>query len=162
MSADGPRKRRPPSPARLRRRARKAALQALYQWQVGGSNVSDIITQFEAEHPPGHLDRDYFRDLVRGVTGRVGELDGLIEPFLSRPLAQVDPVELAALRIAAYELAHRPEIPYRVVINEAVDLAKTFGAEQGYRFVNGIVDKLAQRLRRVEIQAARTGDHGRR
>lgn len=162
MSDAKPRRQRPASPVRLRRRARKAALQALYQWQVGGGNVGDIIAQFEAEHPPGHWDQDYFRELVREVTARVGELDGLLDPLVSRPLKDVDPVELATLRIAAYELAHRPEIPYRVVINEAVDLAKTFGAEQGYRFVNGIVDKLAQQLRQVEIQAARTGDHGRR
>ncbi len=148
-----PRRRRPPTPAQLRRRARKRALQALYQWQLAGGNVSDILAQFEAEHDPAQLDGEYFRELVRQVTARVADLDALLRPHLSRPLEEVDPVELAALRIAAYELAHRLDVPYRVVINEAVDLAKTFGAEQGYRFVNGIVDRLAHRLRRLEIDA---------
>ncbi len=153
-----PRRRRP-NPAQRRRRARRIALQALYQWQMGGGNVGDILRQFESEQDPERTDLAYFRELLQQITARVGELDGHIEPLLSRPLNEVDPVELAALRIASYELAHRLDVPYRVVINEAVDLAKTFGAEQGYRFVNGIVDRLARRLRQVEIQGG-AGDHG--
>ncbi len=158
--SDAPRpRRRRPNPAQRRRRARRIALQALYQWQMGGGNVGDILRQFESEQDPERTDLDYFRELLREVAARVGELDGRIEPLLSRPLNEVDPVELAALRIAAYELAHRLDVPYRVVINEAVDLAKTFGAEQGYRFVNGIVDRLARELRRVELQGG-AGGHG--
>ena len=97
-----------------------------------------------------NLEVPYFRDLLRGVAGCVGELDRAIGPCLDRPVSQVDPVEQAILRLGAYELTHRPEIPYRVVINEAVELAKTFGAEQSHRFVNGVLDRLAGTARAIE------------
>ena len=94
----------------------------------------------------------YFQDLLRGVPTHLNELDAALSPCLDRALASVDPVERATLRLAAYELAHHPEIPYRVVINEAVELAKVFGAEEGHKYVNGVLDKLAKKLRAVEMK----------
>ena len=134
--------------------ARRLAVQALYQWQLAGQDVGDILDQFGAEQAPTAERREYFETLLRGVVRSLDELDDLLVPLLARPLDQVDPVERAVLRVAAYELAHRPEVPYRVVINEAVDLAKRFGAEQGHRFVNGVLDRLALQLRHVEREAS--------
>ncbi len=134
--------------------ARRLAVQALYQWQLAGQEVGDIVAQFCEVQQPAEAQREYFDELLRGVLKRLDELDGLLAPLLARPLEQVDPVERAILRVAAYELAHRPEVPYRVVINEGVELAKRFGAEQGHRFVNGVLDRLAQELRAVEKKAS--------
>jgi N utilization substance protein B len=133
--------------------ARRLAVQALYQWQLAGQDSADIIAQFCEEQAPNAAQREYFSDLLRGVLTRLDELDDLLAPLLERPLAQVDPVERAVLRVGAFELAHRPEVPYRVVINEAVELAKRFGAEQGHRFVNSVLDRLARDLRAVERKA---------
>ncbi len=134
--------------------ARRLAVQALYQWQLAGQDVADILAQFRDTQSPTAEQEAYFGDLLRGVLKRLDELDGLLTPLLARPLAQVDPVERAILRVAAFELAHQPEVPYRVVINEAVELAKRFGAEQGHRFVNGVLDRLARQLRAVERKAS--------
>ncbi|APZ44192.1 transcription antitermination factor NusB [Acidihalobacter ferrooxydans] len=137
-----------------RHAARRVALQALYQWQMTGDSPKDILTQFREERPLKGADLDYFRELTLGVPERVAELDAAVEPFLDRALALVDPVERAVLRLATYELIERLDVPYRVVLNEAVDLAKVFGAEQGHRFVNGVLDKAVRRLREAEIAAA--------
>ena len=134
--------------------ARRLAVQALYQWQLAGQDVADIVAQFCEEQSPGEAQREYFTELLRGVLKSLDEIDDLLVPLLARPLAQVDPVERAILRVGAYELAHRPEVPYRVVINEGVELAKRFGAEQGHRFVNGVLARLAQQLRAVEQKAS--------
>lgn len=136
-----------------RKRARRAAVQAVYQWQVTGQNIGDIVAQFEEEHAGSATDMDYFVELLRQVAGRVDELDALFAPYLDRSVAGLDLVERAILRLATYELAHRPDIPYRVVINEAVELTKTFGAEESHKYVNGILDKVAQQVRAVEIAA---------
>jgi len=134
--------------------ARRLAVQALYQWQLAGQEIADIVAQF-GEDPHANAEQQaYFAELLRGVLGHLDELDAQLAPLLERPLAQVDPVERAILRVGAYELAHRPEVPYRVVINEGVELAKRFGAEQGHRFVNGVLDRLARALRAVELQAS--------
>jgi N utilization substance protein B len=133
-----------------RRSARRAALQALYQWQVTGQDPGEIERQFQEEQDTSRLDREYFHELLHRVPAVVGELDAALAPLLDRPLARVDPVERALLRIGAYELAHRIEIPYRVVINEAVELARVFGAEQGHRFVNAALDRLARIARPSE------------
>jgi N utilization substance protein B len=130
-----------------RSRARQHALQALYQWQVSGQDVADIERQFLEDEMLAKADVGLFVDLLRGIPGNLRSLDQALVPFLDRPMAQVDPVERAVLRIGAFELAYHLDIPYRVVINEAVELAKVFGAEQGHRYVNGVLDKLAQRLR---------------
>ncbi|NCF10117.1 MAG: transcription antitermination factor NusB [Gammaproteobacteria bacterium] len=134
--------------------ARRLAVQALYQWQLAGQDIGDIIAQFCDEQQPGEAQREYFSELLRGVLKGLDEIDDLIAPLLDRPMTQVDPVERAILRVGAFELAHRPEVPYRVVINEGVELAKRFGAEQGHRFVNGVLDRLAHQLRAVEQKAS--------
>ncbi len=135
-----------------RHRARRAALQSLYQWQATGQAASEIVDQFSAEESFAKLDQDYFKRILVGVIDNVGDLDESLTPFLNRPLRQVDPIERAVLRLAAFELAHCPDVPWRVIINESVELARTFGAEQGHRFVNGVLDKLAPSLR-SEIHA---------
>jgi N utilization substance protein B len=131
--------------------ARRCAVQALYEWQMTGQEPRLIAAQFLADQDLGKADPDYFRELVQEVPARAAAIDAALEPFLDRPLAQVDPVERAILRIGGYELMQRPDIAYRIVINEAVELAKVFGAEQGHRFVNGVLDKLARAVRSVEF-----------
>ncbi|MFC1684595.1 transcription antitermination factor NusB [Pseudomonadota bacterium] len=135
-----------------RTKARQHALQGLYQWQVAGQDIQDIINQFLADQDIKTFEVSYFQDLLRGVPTHLSELDAALSPCLDRALASVDPVERATLRLAAYELAHHPEVPYRVVINEAVELAKVFGAEEGHKYVNGVLDKLAKTLRAVEMK----------
>lgn len=122
----------------------------MYQWQVGGQPIADIESQFLAEQDLDQADIAYFSELLRAVAANVIELDNHIRPFLDRAVSELDPVELAILRIAVCELAYHPEVPYRVVINEAVELAKLFGAEQSHRYINGVTDKVAQSLRRSE------------
>ena len=116
-----------------------------------GQDPGRIAAQFLADEDLRKADPDYFRELVREVPARVAEIDAALEPFLDRPLAQVDPVERAILRIGGYELTQCPDLAYRIVINEAVELAKVFGAEQGHRYVNGVLDKLARAVRPVEF-----------
>ncbi len=141
--------------SRARSCARQRAIQALYQWQVGGQDLADIEAQFLAEQDMEGCDLDYFGELLHQIPARLDELDGSIDSYLDRPISQIDPVERAILRTGAYELKFRIDIPYRVVINEAVELAKIFGAEQGHRYVNGILDKASQALRETEVKAAR-------
>ena len=141
--------------SRQRSRARHYAVQALYQWQLAGQDVGDIVDQFLTGPEAPKFDPEYFRDLLRGVTTHAAELDAHLSPHVDRPIAQIDPVERAILRLGAYELAHHPEVPYRVAINEAVELAKTFGAEEGHKYVNGVLDKVARTLRAVEVAARR-------
>ena len=138
-----------------RGRARRRALQALYAWQLAGGEVRGILAQFAHEQAREPADLAYFEDLVRGVLQHVAALDQALSAHLDRPVEQVDPVERAALRIAAYELLHRPDVPYRVVINEAIDSTKRFGSEHGHTYVNGVLDKAAATLRSTEAQAAR-------
>lgn len=138
--------------SKARSRARQRALQALYQWQINADNLAEIESQFLAEREMGKADLDFFHELLHAIPAQLDELDALIEPRLDRPLVQVDYVERAILRIGCYELRHRPETPYRVVINEAVELAKIFGGEQGHKYVNSVLDKLARQLRAAEIR----------
>ena len=127
-----------------RSRARRRALQALYAWQMSGNRVDNVIEQFRHEQDMQIADLDYFE-----------ELDAAIEPFLDREAERVDPIERAALRIAAWELRERVDVPYRVVINEAVEATKRFGAEHGHTYVNGVLDKLAAQWRAPEYSARR-------
>ena len=136
-----------------RHRARTFVVQALYQWQLTGDDPGDILVQFVDGRDMGSADIDYFRALMRGIPAEVERLDADIAPLLERSLALVDPVERGILRLACYELRERPEVPARVVIDEAIELAKRFGASQGHRFINGIVDRLARRLRVHEFDA---------
>ena len=136
-----------------RTRARRYAMQALYEWQVSGKSPRDIEQQFLIEHQTRNFDRQYFKELLIGTTDQVEELDEFIIPLSVRPFAEVDLIEKAILRLGSYELKNRIDIPYRVVINEAIELSKTFGADQGHRFINGTMDKLAENLRKVEVAA---------
>jgi len=139
--------------SRARSLARERALQALYQWQMTGQSSTEIDKQFMEEQDMKGVDKKYFSELLREVTGNVDTLDAHASDVLDRPVAQIDPIEQAILRIGTYELQNRIDIPYRVVINEMVELAKVFGAEQGHKYINGILDKLAQKLRSIEVQA---------
>lgn len=147
-------------PRRRRSRARRRALQALYQWQLTGQNSAAIERQFLADHNMTNANTGYFVELLHEVTTRVESLDALLEPRLDRPMLAVDPIERAILRLGVYELTQRLDIPYRVVVNEAVDLAKLFGAEQSHRYINGVLDRLGRdnRFRAAEIHRQRAGD----
>ena len=138
-----------------RSRARRRALQAVYKWQMSGGTTQQVIAEFAHEQAHEVADLEYFEDLVRGVLQRAAELDAALEEFIDRDIEQVDQIERAALRIAAYELRHRPDVPYRVVINEAIDTTKRFGSEHGHTYVNGVLDKAAAQWRPVEMQAPR-------
>ncbi len=141
--------------SKKRTKAREFAIQAIYQWQVSGNEIQEIIEQFLQEKNLKSFEIEYFQDLLRGVITNLDELDTALAAFIDRDIEQVDLVERAILRMAGYELIHHPEVPYRVVINEAVELAKLFGADQGHKYVNGVVDKLAQKKRAVEVNARR-------
>lgn len=141
--------------SRQRSRSRSLAVQALYQWQMAGQDVASIVQHFMLEQDGRKFDADYFSELVHAVPARLSELDAALSSCVDRALESVDPVERAILRVGAYELIEHPEIPYRVVINEAVELAKTFGAEKGHRYVNGVLDKAARALRPLEAAARR-------
>ncbi len=136
-----------------RSRARRRAVQALYAWQVGGNRMPAVIEEFRHEQDMEIADIAYFEDLLRGVESHCAMLDEGLLPFLDRSMAEVDPIERAVLRLAAYELRHRPDVPYRVVINEAIEVSKRFGAEHGHTYVNGVLDKLAARWREAEYRA---------
>ncbi|MFZ0870912.1 MAG: transcription antitermination factor NusB [Rhodanobacter sp.] len=138
-----------------RSRARRRALQALYAWQLSGSHMNAVIDQFRHEQDMEVADLEYFEDLLHGVENNVATLDECLRPHIDREVAQIDPIERAVLRLAAYELKYRPDVPYRVIINEAIEVTKRFGADHGHSYVNGVLDKLAVDLRSVEKQHGR-------
>lgn len=138
-----------------RSRARRRALQAVYAWQLSNNRIEGVIDQFRNEQDMQIADLEYFEDLVRGVEREHVELDAGFVPFLDREVDRVDPIERAVLRIAAYELRHRVDVPYRVVINEAVETTKRFGSEHGHTYVNGVLDKLAGVWRSAEYATDR-------
>ena len=136
--------------AHARARARRYAMQALYQWDLSGTDLPLIREQFLVNEDFSRTDQPYFMELLSDLPAQADVVDASIAEYIDRPLAQLDPVERAILRIGVYELQQRIDIPYRVVINEAVQLAKKFGAEQGHAFVNGVLDRAASRLRSTE------------
>jgi len=138
-----------------RSRARRRALQAVYAWQLSNSPVERVIEQFQAEQDMEVADLQYFEALVRGVVQHANELDGVLAKYIDRDMAQVDPIERAVLRIAGFELAHRLDVPYRVVINEAIETTKRFGAEHGHTYVSGVLDRAAADWRAQEIAAGK-------
>ena len=138
-----------------RSRARRRALQAVYAMQLSGVDARNAIAQFAHEQAHEVADLEYFEDLVRGVERTRADLDAALAPYLDRGVAEVDPIERAVLRIAAYELRQRPDVPYRVVIDEALRTTKRFGSEHGHTYVNGVLDKAAADWRAVEVQAGR-------
>lgn len=127
--------------------SRRLAMQAVYQWQMTGQEAEEIDRQFQEQPGLCKADQDYFHAMLHGVLSHVDELDEALRPHMERLVDRVDPVERAILRCACFELAHRPDVPFKVVIDEAVELTKQFGAEQGHRFVNGVLDKVAPQLR---------------
>lgn len=136
-----------------RSRARRRAAQALYAWEVGGNPMPRVIDDFRHEQDMQIADLEYFEDLLRGVEAHREELDAGLVPFLDRDIERVDPIERGVLRLSAYELKFRLDVPYRVVLNEAVEVAKRFGSEQGHTYVNGVLDKLAHAWRATEAGA---------
>jgi N utilization substance protein B len=140
------------SPA-ARRKAREFAMQALYQWHVNHESAGVIEAQFQAQPGLAKADKAYFSELLRAVIQQSDALDALLQTVVDRELKSLTPVELSILRMGAYELQTRLEIPYRVVLNEAVALAKKFGATQGHRYVNAVLDQLSRSLRHIEHRA---------
>ncbi len=139
--------------SQARTNARKAAVQALYQWQMTGQNLGQIELQFLEEERLKDAHKNYFTELFHGVPKNLDALDQALAEFVDRPVDTIDPVERAVLRLGTYELIYRLDMPYRVVINESINLAKFFGADGSHKYVNGILDKIAQKIRAVEIQA---------
>ena len=133
-----------PSP---RRKARELAVQAIYSWQLSQNNIAEIELNFLTENSARRFDIVYFQQLLRGVASQVGTLDEKISPHVARPLAEVDHVEKAILRVAVYELCDCLDVPYRVIINEAIELAKAFAADDSHKFVNGVLDKVVKIVR---------------
>lgn len=133
--------------------ARKCAVQALYQWQMSGDSLTRIETYFlEEQHLKG-AQKSYFSEIFHGVPKQLDVIDAALTEFVDRPVDKIDPVERAILRVGAYELIYRLETPYKVIINEGVNIAKEFGAEGSHKYVNGILDKVSQKQRAVEIAA---------
>jgi len=143
---------RAPDPV-LRTRARRRALQAVYTMQMSGVDAHTAVEQFAHEQQYERADLAYFEDLIHGIGRHQPELDQALQPFLDRAIDEVDQIERAMLRIAAYELRYREDVPYRVVIDEAVRAVKHFGSEHGHTYVNGVLDKAAAQWRTPEIQA---------
>jgi N utilization substance protein B len=133
-----------------RYKARCFLVQALYEWQMAGNPVNEILLTFLTDMNPKKSDTDYFRDLLRAISSQISDIDASFVPYLDRPIDEIGPVELAVLRIATYELKDRLELPYKVVIDQAIELAKTFGPEESYKYINSILDKVAEKFRRVE------------
>lgn len=138
-----------------RRIAREFVLQGIYQWRVAGGTADFIEQQLRESDEFKHVDEKHFTTLLQGVLQDVEGLDKTIQPCLDRPLNELSPVEFAILLLSTFELIHHPEIPYRAIINEAIELARTYGGSDGYKYVNGVLDKLAVQLRAVEIEAQR-------
>lgn len=136
-----------------RRWARRFSLQALYQWQLSGNSPEFIESQFINNENVTKVDFNYFKEILYGVPQHHNEIDELIKAHLDRPFVETDPVELTILRVATYELLKRLDVPYRVILNEALELTKNFGATDGHKFVNGILDKIAQKLRAAEFSS---------
>jgi N utilization substance protein B len=138
-----------------RRLARELAKQGLYQWRMTGNSIESIEEHLEKESEDwARADRPLVMVLLRGAADNAAALETEFAPYLDRPIGEISPVERAILLLGTYELAHRIETPYRVVINEAIELSKSFGGTDGHRYVNGVLDKLAPRLRKVEVEAA--------
>lgn len=134
-----------------KRKARKFALQALYQWLMSGSELSEIETQFRMINNMDKVDCDYFCRLLYGIPENVQQLEEKLLPYVDREINGLNPIELTTLRIGAFELLHCPEIPYKVILDESISLTKEFGSQDGHRYVNGVLNNLAQEVRSIEI-----------
>ena len=136
-----------------RHRARELALQGVYQWRVTAGEEVQIEKQIHDEKNLGRYDKELFSKLLRGTLSQHADLEALLAPYLDRPLSELSPVEFSVLLLGAFELSQHFEVPYKVVINEAVELAKTFGGTDGHKYVNGVLDKLAPQVRAPEVNA---------
>jgi len=146
----------PKKPAKSpRRRAREFALQGLYQWRVGGNDEAAIEAHLADSDGFDKADREFFVGLLRGVLAQQAGLQENLQEYLDRPFAELSPVESSVMLAGAYELVNCPQTPYRVIINEAIELAKSFGGTDGHKYVNGVLDKLAAKLRPAEVEAKR-------
>lgn len=130
-----------------RRKARGLAVQAIYSWQISQNHVSDIEQQFLLDNDVNKIDVEFFKDAIRGVAAHYKELDTALTPYTERPYEEVDQIEKAIMRLSAYELKFRLDVPYKVAINEGIELAKKFGADDSHRFVNGVLDRACKDLR---------------
>ena len=144
--------------SQARTNARKAAVQALYQWQMTGQSLIEIERQFLEEERLKDAQKSYFTELFHGVPKNLEAIDQALSEFVDRPVDMIDPVERAILRMGVYELLHRLDMPYRVVLNEGINLAKYFGADGSHKYVNGILDKVAQQKRALEIKSKAQGE----
>jgi N utilization substance protein B len=152
-TATAPRKRSAPKSAR--RRAREAALQGLYEWLVSNAAAGVIAAHMREQDGFDKCDSAHFDALLHGCISEAGDIDAVLAHHIDRQTSRLSPVEHAVLMIGTYELRHCPEIPYKVAINEAVELTKSFGGTDGHKYVNGVLDKTALELRPLEVQAAR-------
>jgi len=143
------------SVAKGRSNARKKALQALYQWHMSGNDLSDIEAQFHEEQNMEKVDVDYFHVLVHEVPTQINLLDEFIAKYSDRALDELDPIEQSILRLSAFEIKNRIDIPYKIIISEGITLAKTFGSDKSHAFVNSVLDKLAKELRKTEIESSK-------
>ncbi|HBO15706.1 MAG TPA: transcription antitermination factor NusB [Porticoccaceae bacterium] len=139
------------SKLRERQKARRMLVQALYSWDMGGASPSQVSAQFTADNDMSKIDSDFFCRVLFGVASELVAVDGAIEPHLNRTHEQLDPISRAVLRLAAYEMLFCVDVPYRVVINEGINLAKTFGPEDAFKFINGVLDCVAAEQRTVEV-----------
>ena len=144
------------SVAKARGKSRRLAMQAVYQWQMTGDSITDIKQQFFDENNVSKFDAEFFSELVSGVASSISDLDALLEKYMPRSAESVDPVERSILRIATYEFINRFDVPYRVVLNEAVNISKEFCAENSHTFINAVLDKVAREVRHLEVQSAKS------
>ena len=138
-----------------RRKARDLVMQSIYQWHVAGQSLNSIEAQYYADNNMKKVDRDYYRELLHAIPAALGEIDKRYEPLLDRRIDELDPISISILRVGTHELAEREDVPVKVVINEAVNLAKKYGPEDSQKYINAVMDKLGQRLRKAELQALR-------
>ena len=146
-------KKGPSTKTLARRQARSLAMQALYSWHIAGQPLNEIEAQFRVDNDFTDVDAAYFREILHGVPAHKADIDAALAPCLDITIEELDPVELAVLRLSTWELIKRVDVPYRVVINEGIELAKVYGSTDGHKFVNGVLDKLAPRLREAEVKA---------
>ena len=141
--------------AAKRHKARHYAMQALYQWHMASAQLNDIEAEFRADYDFGKVDGEYIHTILHEIPPRIDDIEGVFAPFMvERSVEELDPIERALLRIGTFELMERIDVPYKVVINESVNLAKKFGATDSHKFINGVLDQVARQLRTVEINDA--------
>ena len=141
------------SKPKQKQKARRLLVQALYSWEVGGADLIDIEAEFHVDNAMSKVDTGLFHDILFGVPKHLTDIDASYEPYLDRENKDLDPVSRAVLRIASYEMLYSIEVPYKVVINEGVNLAKTYGPTDAYKFINGVLDKVAVDKRAIEVAA---------